>query len=73
MTLDVLRQAANNEEIETDASVLVVPGFIETSNVNMAETMVSMIEIQRQFEVAVRMMRVADENASRAASLASLS
>ena len=37
------------------------------------ETLVDMIEFQRQFEVAVRMMQAADENASRAASLASIS
>jgi flagellar basal-body rod protein FlgF len=46
---------------------------VETSNVNMAQSMVSMIEIARQFDVAVRMMHVADENESRAASIASLS
>jgi flagellar basal body rod protein FlgF len=32
-----------------------------------------MIEFQRQFEVAVRMMQTADQNAARAASLASIS
>jgi flagellar basal-body rod protein FlgF len=57
---------------EADANVKVMSGFIESSNVNMAETMVSMIEFARQFEVAVRMMRVADENAQRAADLASM-
>jgi len=58
---------------DADANVKVMSGFIESSNVSMAETMVSMIEYARQFEVAVRMMRVADENASRAADLASMS
>lgn len=70
---DGLVRATGAEEVEADASVKLASGFIETSNVNLAETMVSMIEIARQFEVAVRMMRVADENASRAASIASLS
>lgn len=60
-------------ELEADASVKVLSGHIETSNVNMAASMVDMIENQRQFDLAVRMMRVADDNASRAASLASLS
>jgi flagellar basal body rod protein FlgF len=35
--------------------------------------MVSMIELARQFEVELRMMQVADENASQASRLASLS
>jgi flagellar basal-body rod protein FlgF len=69
---DGLVRVTSTEDVEADADVKVVSGFIETSNVNMAETMVSMIEIARQFEVAVRMMRVADENASRAAGIASL-
>ena len=50
-----------------------VEGDIETSNVNIAATLVDMIEFQRQFEVAVRMMQTADQNATRAASLASIS
>jgi flagellar basal-body rod protein FlgF len=60
-------------ELEADAGVKVLSGAIETSNVNMAATMVDMIEYQRQFDLAVRMMRVADDNASRASTLASLS
>ena len=63
----------DGEEIEPDANVKVASGFIETSNVNIASTLVDMIEFQRQFEVAVRMMQTADENASRAANLASIS
>jgi flagellar basal-body rod protein FlgF len=70
---DGLVRVVGAAEVEPDANVKVVSGFIETSNVNLAEAMVGMIEVARQFEVAVRMMRVADENASRAAGIASLS
>jgi flagellar basal-body rod protein FlgF len=70
---DGLVRVAGGGETEADAGVQLLSGAIETSNVGIAETMVSMIEYARQFEVAVRMMRVADENASRAASLASMS
>jgi flagellar basal-body rod protein FlgF len=70
---DGLVRVVRGGETEADAGVQLVSGAIETSNVGIAETMVSMIEYARQFEVAVRMMRVADENASRAASLASMS
>jgi flagellar basal-body rod protein FlgF len=69
----LVRVAGGGKPPEADASVRVASGFVETSNVNMAQSMVSMIEIARQFEVAVRMMHVADENESRAASIASLS
>jgi flagellar basal-body rod protein FlgF len=69
---DGLVRMVDGASAEADANVKVMSGFIESSNVNMAETMVSMIEFARQFEVAVRMMRVADENAQRAADLASM-
>jgi flagellar basal-body rod protein FlgF len=70
---DGLVTVADGPEVEADANVKVASGFIETSNVNIAATLVDMIEFQRQFEVAVRMMQTADQNASRAASLASIS
>ena len=70
---DGLVRAVGGSVTEADAGVQLLSGALETSNVGIAETMVSMIEYARQFEVAVRMMRVADENASRAASLASMS
>ena len=71
--LDGLVEVTNGAEVEADANVKIASGFIETSNVNIAATLVDMIECQRQFEVAVRMMQTADDNAARAASLASIS
>jgi flagellar basal-body rod protein FlgF len=68
-----LVEVTDGAEVEVDANVRVASGFIETSNVNIASTLVDMIEFQRQYEVAVRMMQAADENASRAANLASIS
>ncbi len=70
---DGLITVADDAEVEPDANVKLASGFIETSNVNVAATLVDMIEFQRQFDVAVRMMQTADENASRAADLASIS
>ena len=70
---DGLITIADDAEVEPDANVKLASGFIETSNVNVAATLVDMIEFQRQFDVAVRMMQTADENASRAADLASIS
>jgi flagellar basal-body rod protein FlgF len=70
---DGLVEVTDGEEVESDANVKVASGFIETSNVNIASTLVDMIEFQRQFEVAVRMMQTADQNAARATELASIS
>lgn len=58
---------------EADAAVEVVSGYLETSNVNMAASLVSMIENARQFEMQIKMMQTADENATRAVELARLS
>ena len=71
--LDGLVGVNDDAEVETDANVKVASGFIETSNVNVAATLVDMIEYARQYDLAVRMMQTADQNATRAASLASIS
>jgi flagellar basal-body rod protein FlgF len=71
--VDGLVEVTDDEEVESDANVRIASGFIESSNVNIAATLVDMIEFQRQFDVAVRMMQTADQNATRAASLASIS
>ena len=71
--VDGLITVKDKAELESDASVKVASGSIEMSNVNAAATLVDMIEFQRQFDIAVRMMQTADQNATRAASLASLS
>ena len=67
---DGLVRVRGNVETEPDANVKLASGFIETSNVNIAATLVDMIEYAREFDLAVRMMRTADDNASQAASLA---
>lgn len=71
--IDGLVRVKNGGTAEPDASVKVASGFIESSNVGVADALVDMIEIARQFEIAVRMMKTADENASRASALARLS
>ena len=44
-------------------------GAIEGSNVNPVEAMVSMIAVARQFEVQMKMLSSADENARQATKL----
>jgi flagellar basal-body rod protein FlgF len=58
---------------EPDAAVNIKSGFLEASNVGVADALVDMIEIARQFEIAVRMMQTADDNAARAANLPRMS
>jgi flagellar basal-body rod protein FlgF len=70
---DGLVTVNDDVEVETDANVRVASGFIETSNVNVASTLVDMIEYARQYDMVVRLMQTADQNATRAASLASIS
>jgi len=69
---DGLVRVKDGAPVVADAKVRLVSGAIETSNVNTAATLVDMIEYARQFDLAVRMMQTADQNATRAASLASL-
>jgi flagellar basal-body rod protein FlgF len=69
---DGLIRMADGAVAEADGSVGLASGFIESSNVNVATALVDMIEYARQFEIAVRMMRVADDNESRAAAIARL-
>jgi flagellar basal-body rod protein FlgF len=47
---------------EPDASVTLVPGSLESSNVNAVEAMVQMIALARQFEMQIQMMQKAEEN-----------
>ena len=70
---DGLLRSRDGGEAAADASVQISPGFLETSNVNLAETMVGMIELARQFEMQIRMMRAADENSAQASQLMRMS
>lgn len=45
-----------------DASVGVISGALETSNVNTAKSLVSMVELSRLFELQMRLMKTAEEN-----------
>lgn len=54
---------------EADASVTLVSGSLEQSNVNVAKTLVNMIELARQYEMQVNVIKASEENADAAASL----
>ncbi|MES2682467.1 MAG: flagellar basal body rod protein FlgF [Pseudomonadota bacterium] len=54
---------------EPASGAVLTTGALESSNVNVADAMVTMIELARNFELQTRAMKAADENAQQAASL----
>ncbi|CAM3964379.1 flagellar basal body rod protein FlgF [Ectopseudomonas alcaliphila] len=61
---DGLIRVKGQPEVEADATVQVTSGFLEASNVNAVEEMTSILSLSRQFELSVKMMRTAEDNAS---------
>ncbi|GGE70654.1 flagellar basal body protein [Streptosporangium jomthongense] len=61
-------QAIDGEE-PVDASLRVASGFLEGSNVNAVEEMISNLQLSRQYEMQVKVMRTANENSEAAARL----
>ena len=59
-----LMRASDGQPAAPDASVRLQGGALESSNVNPAEALVSMIESARRFELQVKMMKVAEDNSS---------
>ncbi len=45
-----------------DASVYLISGSLETSNVNAVDAMINMITLARQFELQVKLMQTAQQN-----------
>nr|WP_298719756.1 flagellar basal-body rod protein FlgF [uncultured Steroidobacter sp.] len=66
---DGLFRSVSGAEMPADASVKLVTGSLETSNVNTADAMVNMIELARRFDLQVKAMRTAEENAASSAQL----
>jgi flagellar basal-body rod protein FlgF len=52
-----------------DASVKLDSGMLESSNVDLASAMVNMIDLARNFQLQVKAMKSADDNASASAQL----
>lgn len=70
---DGLLRVAGGEPAEADASVAVVSGALESSNVNPVEALVNMIELSRLYEMNIKAMSAAQENDTATASLLRLS
>ncbi len=59
---DGLFRQINGQIAPADPDVKVESGAIESSNVSPVEEMVALIDIQRQFEMQVKLMKTAEEN-----------
>ncbi|CSC13832.1 flagellar basal body rod protein FlgF [Vibrio cholerae] len=57
----LFRATDPNTQFEADASVKILTGALEGSNVNAIGEMTSLIDLQRQFEMQVKMMSTAEE------------
>ena len=64
---DGLLYLAEGGVAAADGSVTVQSGALEQSNVNIARTLVNMIELARQYEMQVNVIKTAEENADAAA------
>lgn len=67
--LDGLMRLRDGAAAPADAKVTVVSGALEGSNVNPVDAMVNMIELARQYEMEVKLMKAAEENDQSSAQL----
>ena len=70
---DGLMHLAGGGVAQADPAVSVKSGVLESSNVNPSETLVQMIELSRQYELQVKAIKNADDNAQSATRLLQLS
>jgi len=66
---DGLMRMQDGSDAPSDASVTVASGTVESSNVNAVGALVNMIELQRKYEMQVKMMKSADDNGAASARL----
>ncbi len=65
-------QATRGTTLQADASIRVMSGVLEGSNVKPVEAMTDMIASARRFEMQMKVIGSVDENAQRANQLLSL-
>jgi flagellar basal-body rod protein FlgF len=69
---DGLFRTKDGVSAEADAAVAVIGGSLEGSNVNVVDAMVNMINLARQFEMHMNLLKNAESNANKAGQLLSL-
>lgn len=70
---DGLFRSSDGTAQPADEAVKVAGGYLEGSNVNVVDQMVTMISLARQFEMQTRMLQTAEQNDRAAAQVLSLS
>lgn len=66
---DGLLRLPEGEIASADPEVRITSGALEQSNVNIAKTLVNMIELARQYETQINIIKTSDENAEAAAQM----
>lgn len=66
---DGLFRLKDGSTATADANVGIVPGSLEGSNVNTVEAMVTMISLARKFDMQMKMLQNADNNARQASQI----
>jgi flagellar basal-body rod protein FlgF len=69
---DGLFRMKDGSDAPADASTSLSAGVLESSNVNVADAMVTMIELSRRFDMQVRAMKSAEDNGAASARLLSM-
>lgn len=67
--LDGLMRLKTGQPAPADPDKRVLQGALETSNVNTVNEMANMIELQRRFDLQVKMMKTANDMAAKAATI----
>ncbi len=70
---DGLMRMRDGSEADAEATTELVSGAIESSNVNVSDALVKMIELSRKFEFQVKMMKTAQELDASSAKLMQMS
>ena len=66
---DGMLRMKDGSDAPADATTQLVSGVLETSNVNVADALVNMIELARRFDLQVRAMKSAEDNGAASARL----
>ena len=66
---DGLFRTTNGSPADADSTVALVGGALEASNVNSIATMVEMITLARQYELHMKILQTAEQNAQKASQL----
>ncbi|HEY8099845.1 MAG TPA: flagellar basal-body rod protein FlgF [Burkholderiaceae bacterium] len=69
---DGLFRTKNGDTAEPDAGVTAIGGALEGSNVNVVDSMVSMISLAREFEMNMSLLKNAESNAAKASEILAL-